>query len=693
MKKFVALLLFLAAILLPSASALYKEEAGKLDFLVATTGHGPCRFVHAVGESVITSDAANDSSTSCYVASRRIDDGTLLWRRNVCSSAVASKKAHVVAVSSSIVATLDKSGSVRAWSLDSGSLLWDALIPTTATGRLSIKAAKYDSHDIIVASTKGGGSRIMFDAGTGETLSAPAARELQIVETESSLNAFCPDASILVEFQAEVGGLIAWLSNGEGSKQTRLAESEKLLSSDDSTTTVSLLSCSPVTVSVLVTTLRGTTSQVTFSTENGETRFHAVWRAEEGLAQLSSALMLDASHYVGDTQDIEEEKLLQLSNRLLSQWEGLSTFFLSRAKTNRRRDHTFGFVKVAVLLSSSTGRVFGVGTSGVDQGEIKYQIDLPGGCDWHRLVHGTSNSQSGAYGINGASHSREVLALSSTAKKVYWRCFDGSNGNLHAEGSIIVASPVVQVLPLTGLGPCRQGALLVSKDNSLVSVPAETSFERQIESTKNGLYTHVVESSKVSTMRIVPSDSGLKSIPTGTAVFADEEILSAAYPSREEVVQSPCTVMGDDSLLLKYLNPHIAVFITRSTRSLEEDGSRSALSAKHESRKRKPAGVTSDSTEIGADEAVHNLFVNVLDTASGRVLYRASHANAGFIPSPKAIISENWVVYTFMNDRTRRAELGVLSLVGLRTLMFRCICLATRSQSDNSYLDPARRDD
>ena len=41
--------------------------------------------------------------------------------------------------------------------------------------------------------------------------------------------------------------------------------------------------------------------------------------------------------------------------------------------------------------------------------------------------------------------------------------------------------------------------------------------------------------------------------------------MNVAYPLRGEVIQSPSIVMGDDALLLKYLNLHIIVIATEAT--------------------------------------------------------------------------------------------------------------------------------
>jgi hypothetical protein len=194
--------------------------------------------------------------------------------------------------------------------------------------------------------------------------------------------------------------------------------------------------------------------------------------------------------------------------------------------------------------------------------------------------------------------------------------------------------------------------------------------KQQLQNTPNGLYTHLVDkvNSKVESLQVaLDSDDKLVSRPVGRTSFAGERIVKVTYPNRDEVVQSMSTVLGDDSLLLKYINPHMAVVITMS----DEDGGvpkssklASSIEKKQGKKPRKPAGV-GDAVEVAdaaSEEAVPNMFVNLVDTVSGRVLHRASHSNADPSRDVAAVVSENWVLYTFVNAKTRRTEFGVLTL-------------------------------
>ena len=157
-----------------------------------------------------------------------------------------------------------------------------------------------------------------------------------------------------------------------------------------------------------------------------------------------------------------------------------------------------------------------------------------------------------------------------------------------------------------------------------------------------------------------------------------ERIVTVAYPQRNEVVQSPSTILGDDSLLLKYLNPHLCVIVTEATLEFmqgvegEEDGGTSALykALGSKAQGKKPLGATNPGEAAPANltTPTPTLFVNLVDTVSGQVLHRISHSHAALgvlaagPTTVPVVISENWIVYAFPNAKSRRTEIGVLTL-------------------------------
>jgi ER membrane protein complex subunit 1 len=235
----------------------------------------------------------------------------------------------------------------------------------------------------------------------------------------------------------------------------------------------------------------------------------------------------------------------------------------------------------------------------------------------------------------------------------------------------MISSPVVQVIPVYGSsGSCHQASLLLHEDRSLSVIPgdAETMalVKEQLARTQNGLYTHVVDkaTSRLESFQVTTAaDSTLISQHVGRTSFTGERVTRVAYPIRDEMVQTMSTILGDNSLLLKYINPHLAVVMTIADADAKTSIAESLEKTQGTAPKRKPVGVgDAASAETKADDTVANLFVNLVDTISGRILHRTSHANADIEQDMIALITENWVIYSFVNSKTHRTELGVLTL-------------------------------
>jgi len=632
--------LLLLLVVAPTTRAMFAEDAGKLDFLIATAGHGPVTYAAtAVDDVIVTAGAA-----TCHVAGRSSATGELLWRRHaaVQSNSEEAVSCPVTVVANGTTVVTADGTTVRGWSVQDGRLLWDRQV-TAAAAPIAQLWPVGASQQVAVRDAKN--AVRVLDAATGEPVDEASKRDAERPKEkdEKYEHVLCKDASAYVRVQDD--GLVVH------SAGVRIGEIFGL-----SVDQVWLISCKYNAISVLATSKRGTTTKVSFSEDGAEIE----WAAEEGLSQVSSALMLDASHEHFKSE--QEKDVLQLSSRLASQWKEITTLWAP--SESKSRDHLFGFVKIAVLLSTSANRIFGVETSGAKRTSIRYQVDLPVDALWHRMIHGSVNSEKAVHGINGGAHTREVLVLSSKGTEVEWICMDGTSGETYDQGLIPLASSIVQVIPLAGIagkGKCRQNAVLLLEDQSLVAVAGN---EDSLLNVMN-MYAHSLDkkTSTLNSFSIASSPGGVAAHLVGSTAFPGEEIIAVAYPPREEVIQSPCNVLGDDSLLLKYLNPHLSVILTMGASSGTGEAEEFPLkpAAKKGGQKRKPVGVTQPG-EATKTEDKANFFVNVVDTVSGRVLYRASHANALLSPHPSVLVSENWVFYTFTNGKTRKAELGVLSL-------------------------------
>ena len=847
-------------------NAMYKDDVGVLDFSVATAGHGPVGFVHNGNGIVITTDeptTTTTTTTSCFVAGREINDGSLVWRRNVCSVPDEDTQAHAIAVADDVFYTVDNVGIVRAWTIENGDLLWDARIPVstdTASPRLwvtkvgtTIYVAVASADDELVflnaetgtivdkvsaSKSTGNGQRVewlsvlssststmikivfskvqivdgtiqsgndlyygMYEIGSKDkkipslqSLSQIKAKNIvanslrvfptdnksaeechlfavtasgsvvhatiggsstsadvtsagdwnegwsTVVAVESTADpsvirllgkssqesesamalfryensssswkqvlssssatvaaaAFCSELGLVVTTSNDKSvEIYRQQNNGSTTLSSPLKTSGDMFGADgDSVVVVSLLECSSSSgkMTVLLGTERGSTTLFSLETTTGDEEVVNVkvnWTAEEGLASLSSAIVLDASHLGFD--DLVEEKdavsrKLSLAGRLNSQWEDvvgmLSTangLINNNAVNFSYRDHLFGFVKVAALLSPKVHRIWGMSTAGKDRGSIRWSLDLPKKAIWHSMVHGTTNSAKATHGIHGDTHSREILVLSVSSTSVDWMCIDGTSGAINSQDTIAISSPVVQVLPVygTNTGGCRQASLLLGEDLSLTVVPADTEtnalIKKQLHKTPNGLYTHKIDkvANKVESYRVAHTEEDDKFIArsVGLTSFAGEQIVKVAYPLRQENVQSMSTILGDNSLLLKYINPHMAVVVTVLSDTEHQTATTVAMALEKEKngKAKKPVGAGAPGSSIppspqNRSEDLPNMFINLVDTVSGRVLYRHSHSNVDGDKKVSVVISENWVIYTYVNEKTRRTEIGVLTL-------------------------------
>lgn len=494
----------------------------------------------------------------------------------------------------------------------------------------------------------------------------------------------CPGAEMVVAMDG--GALRVYRHEGGNSRPLAAPvalSGDVFVPDGDSAAVFSVLECSADGMRALLGTERGSTVVLSFGWSDPATVAVKVhWSHEEGLAAVTSAIVLDASHVGFDDlveeKDVVEEKL-SLSGRLSSQWDGLVRMLSTGAgmigsANFSGRDHFFGFVKVAALLSPTSHRMWGIETAGKVRGTIRWSLDLPKEAVWHRMVHGTTNSAKAVHGINGDTHSREILVLSVAPSSVGWMCVDGTSGAVNDQGSIPVSSPIVQVVPLYGAstGGCRQASLLLHEDLTLSTVPddAETVdlARKHIGKTPNGLYTHRVDkvTNQMESYQVVSASSGFVARPVGRTSFAGERIVQVTYPIRHERVQSMSTILGDNSLLLKYINPHMAVVLTMLADKGEQTPTMLAkvLDQRGERNPRKPAGAGETAASESGNEGgrLPNMFINLVDTVSGRVLHRTSHTNVDERKRVSIVVTENWVIYSYVNANTRRTEIGVLTL-------------------------------
>lgn len=509
------------------------------------------------------------------------------------------------------------------------------------------------------------------------------------------------------------------------------------------------------TLNVLVSTSGATTIMIQLSgtTAAAGSKSVALWTAEEALGRIQSTTFVDVHPVIAIHSKVfdnatvsaeeEDERIPSVTERWGQQWKSLQSLIpgksnsvssSSAAERDQKihsRDVSFGFTKRAVVLTSNPSRLFGLDVQ--RKGKVAWSVLLPNGSSFsststtitarHSLIHS---------GRHGQHHANEILAVSQIQETKFaenqnpsliieWSCIDGVDGNKLRTGVMELdgSKKIVQTMPIrisTGLHSfgltsleCRQQALLLLDDDSVEMVPPSKVGRESLMAylREHNLFMHSIdwEKGRLRSMNLLasPDNTTVASSIVGETIFPpdQEKIVSVAYPSPDEVVQSPVTILGDDALLLKYLNPHLAVIVTEATQeylkglgSTKDSSGKSPLMSAFlsggdfskesvsEKPKKKPLGVTpteAGESEISAEvplststQHVPSLFINLVDTVSGKLLHRTSYSHMSestdgasisiLSHNVPVVISENWVLCTFWNHRTKRTEALVLTL-------------------------------
>ena len=126
---------------------------------------------------------------------------------------------------------------------------------------------------------------------------------------------------------------------------------------------------------------------------------------------------------------------------------------------------------------------------------------------------------------------------------------------------------------------------------------------------------------------LVNDDNDLEMVPVWSFSSPNTKIIHLATKSTDEIVHSQGRVMADRSVLFKYLNPNLAFVLGE-----------------------------------GKESSSGKTFINVylLDLVTGRIIFSTNHKR---VQGPYHVVhSENWAVYTYFNEKSRRSELGSLEL-------------------------------
>lgn len=280
--------------------------------------------------------------------------------------------------------------------------------------------------------------------------------------------------------------------------------------------------------------------------------------------------------------------------------------------------------------------------------------------------------------------SAEVLLISNTkygsksnAPAAKW--IDSSSGATLKEGSLPEGVWQMMVLPAdtTAAGATADGdgdkpsqtLLLLDKEKKVHLLPDTAASHASFEKQRKSLTFHVMEQSAGSAtlqgyqLGEQTDGNGYSASPQWSVVFPKDETVITVAKHPHEAVNSPVKILGDDSLLLKYLNPHLLAVATLIHEEVAKGPAADVGSTSDDS------GDTSDTSgivHIGGQSAQpqatkgSQIVVYLIDTITGRIIHRVLHPQAS---GPVYLVqTENWVVYSYWNQKARRSEMGSVCL-------------------------------
>lgn len=173
----------------------------------------------------------------------------------------------------------------------------------------------------------------------------------------------------------------------------------------------------------------------------------------------------------------------------------------------------------------------------------------------------------------------------------------------------------------------------------------------------------------------------------GSGQVVGESVVAVQYPTPGDPVHSRARVLGDNSLLIKYLNPHLVAVVTEKLHRDHDQGAHTsadpagAVAAAAVSGLADQAGISlggeddaapaevssSGSAEGQAEEEqVDELFVNVIDTVSAQIVHRYSILHASSRLSGKSSVQVSWIennlLVSYWSTQAQRQELSSVSL-------------------------------
>lgn len=304
------------------------------------------------------------------------------------------------------------------------------------------------------------------------------------------------------------------------------------------------------------------------------------WILEEGLASIQQAEWVTPED---PTEKVTLSKIPSFLEALAIQWKNTKGFvqnfsLKSLVQSNEEKSHFFGFKKLIIVMTTP-GKLYALES---ETGSIVWSTFFK--VPYKMLV--TRDHP-------GLEAGPEIVLFHKSSDTILW--IDADTGHtLHSMKSS--DKQHVFMLPQhenhVDQAVTSKRIIAIVNDNLDISiVPNDQASIDEVNAVADKVYFHIVDNNQVAGYKIVNgSRSNFRAVQVWGTIMESKKLESIAYLPPNEVVDSPVTIAGDGSLLLKYLNPHLVGIITSSDKN--------------------------------------ELHVTVLDTVTGRIMHRIEHKEA-----------------------------------------------------------------
>ena len=360
-----------------------------------------------------------------------------------------------------------------------------------------------------------------------------------------------------------------------------------------------------------------------------------LWRREEGLADIVDTMFVDLPRRSGELAD--EEPALALADKFEMEVVAAKQLFkLASAEEQAKLEayriksssklrpdlDLLGFRKLILALTGS-GKIYALHNG---DGHVVWSRMLPKGSA--QLVPWRSDPSMETAPIIA------VLGRGPGAPIAWLNAHTGQEvaaGNGGATTEVLPAADQAFPLPIQDRAG-TQAVLVVDYAAGTAHVqPRSAEMAELVAAAADSIFFYRIEARAVRGYNLGPPRRG-----EGPGAFAILEVWTARFhgsggvvghaaPAPEDPTFSQARVLGDRSVMYKYVNPNTLFLATADER-----------------------------------HGIPWLLVQLLDTVTGRALYAVEHPEA---KGPvRAVFCENWVVYQYWSTRTGRTQVSVLEL-------------------------------